>query len=63
MTLPINKMVDSVAKCVLCGAGYGKCDCWTECGVCGWMFEKGTKCRNCANNRRADNRSADKGQG
>jgi hypothetical protein len=43
---PIERMVDSVMSCTLCGAkGVGTCDCWVTCS-CGWHFEKGTECRN-----------------
>jgi hypothetical protein len=27
-TSPINTLIDQNVKCVKCGAGYGKCDCW-----------------------------------
>jgi hypothetical protein len=27
---PINKMIDAVVKCAICGAGLGKCDCWNK---------------------------------
>lgn len=42
---PIFSMVDACVGCVKCGAKYGKCECWTKC-ECGWLFEKGGKCRN-----------------
>jgi hypothetical protein len=45
MTTPIDTMILKSVKCVKCGAGYGKCDCWTKC-FCGWSFEKGTSCDN-----------------
>jgi hypothetical protein len=45
MTAPISRAVYAGVKCTICGAGYGKCDCWTPC-ACGWVFEKGTKCNN-----------------
>jgi hypothetical protein len=49
---PIDQMIRATVSCTICGvAGYGKCDCWTKCSDCGWMFEKGTQCRNCAYNR------------
>ena len=44
----------SMLRCTLCNKA-GGCDCWTKCGACGWMFEKGTKCRNCAPLRRSEN--------
>lgn len=43
--VPINSMIDAAVKCTKCGAGYGKCDCWTECR-CGWHYERGGQCRN-----------------
>ena len=46
MSHPINRMVESTVRCTICGAAYGKCDCWIRCAFCGWSFEKGTKCRN-----------------
>lgn len=35
-------------KCGDCGAGYGKCDCWTKCPKpgCRWSYRKGEKCGN-----------------
>lgn len=43
--MAVDKMILGTVKCTLCGAGYGKCDCWTKC-QCGWLFETGTTCRN-----------------
>lgn len=42
MSTPINQMIDSVVRCVLCGAA--KCDCWVKCEKCGWSYEKGKQC-------------------
>ena len=42
---PIEQMIYSVAKCTVCGAAMGRCDCWTKC-KCGWLYEKGTQCSN-----------------
>lgn len=42
---PIEKLINGSARCVKCGAKYGMCDCWTKC-KCGWLYEKGGKCRN-----------------
>lgn len=44
-TAPINRLIDSIVKCVKCGAGKGECDCWTKCS-CGWEYERGGSCRN-----------------
>lgn len=43
---PIDRMIMGVVKCTICGAGYGKCDCWQKCPKYGWSFEKGKACRN-----------------
>ena len=45
MTNPIDRLIRGSVKCVICGAAYGACDCWTKC-ACGMLVEKGTKCRN-----------------
>jgi len=42
---PVNRMIDAVVKCTKCGAGYGQCECWTQCR-CGWSYERGGQCRN-----------------
>lgn len=47
------KIVDSAVRCTKCGAGMGKCDCWTQC-ECGWLFEKGTKYRNPIHKNKSD---------
>jgi len=44
----LDKMILGAVKCTKCGAGYGKCGCWSKCQRCGWMFETGKMCRNCA---------------
>lgn len=37
---------NSNLSCTICGSkGVGTCDCWTKCS-CGWLYEKGTACRN-----------------
>lgn len=41
----LGQMIQSVVRCTLCGAGYGACDCWTQCS-CGWTAEKGKPCNN-----------------
>jgi hypothetical protein len=48
MSSPLDKLILDSVKCTICGAGYGKCDCWVRCTKCGWSFENGTKCRHCA---------------
>ena len=41
---PINRMIDAVVRCTLCGKS--QCECWVRCG-CGWLHERdGGKCRN-----------------
>jgi hypothetical protein len=45
MTSPFDRMIMASVKCTICGAGYGKCDCWKKCPRCGWSFQKGKKCR------------------
>jgi hypothetical protein len=43
---PIEEMIDSVVKCLKCGAaGIGTCDCWEECS-CGWYADKEKPCGN-----------------
>ena len=42
---PLQRTVDSVMKCTVCGAPMGKCDCWTKCS-CGWSYRKGSYCTN-----------------
>ena len=42
---PVDRMIDAAVKCTKCGAGYGRCDCWTQCR-CGWSYERGGQCRN-----------------
>lgn len=42
---PIGQMIMATARCVVCDARYGECDCWTKCD-CGWSFRKGGACRN-----------------
>lgn len=46
MTNALDRMILSSVKCPICGAGYGQCDCWQKCSVCGWSFQKGKACRN-----------------
>lgn len=41
MVSQFEKMIDAVMKCVICGAPYGKCDCWSKCPKCGWTIQKG----------------------
>jgi hypothetical protein len=45
MNKSIDSLIDSVARCTICGAPYGQCDCWVKC-KCGYLYEKGTKCKN-----------------
>jgi hypothetical protein len=46
MSAPIDRLFDQAKMvCTVCGAGQGKCDCWTEC-ACGWSYRKGESCRN-----------------
>lgn len=45
--MSLDRTILAAVKCTICGAGYGKCDCWQKCPDCGWFFEKGTRCRNC----------------
>lgn len=45
----VGSMILSAAMCTKCGAGYGKCGCWTRC-ACGWSYETGGKCRNTVHN-------------
>lgn len=42
---PIEAMIDSVMKCVNCGAKMGTCDCWANCS-CGWLYERLGECGN-----------------
>ncbi len=42
---PIDNMITQAVKCVKCGAGYGKCKCWTKC-KCGWSYATGKRCTN-----------------
>lgn len=30
MTSPIERMIDAVCKCTICGAAPGKCNCWEK---------------------------------
>jgi hypothetical protein len=46
--MSLDRMVLAVAKCVKCGAGYGKCGCWSKCSTCGWSYETGKQCRRCS---------------
>jgi hypothetical protein len=41
----LDKMICETVKCTICGAGYGKCGCWTKCG-CGWSYLAGAACNN-----------------
>ena len=45
MTEPINALIDSVCRCVICGAKTGQCDCWPK-RFCEPRKRKGKKCRN-----------------
>ena len=45
MDVHLDRFVRQSVRCTKCGAGYGKCDCWTECR-CGWLYERGGQCRN-----------------
>jgi hypothetical protein len=42
---PLEKAILGAAKCVICGAGYGKCDCWAKCETCGRSYRKGETCQ------------------
>lgn len=42
---PVNRAVDGVVKCTVCGAHLGACDCWQRC-ECGWNYRKGEMCNN-----------------
>ena len=47
-------------KCAICGAVYGKCDCWQPCDYkppCGHVHEKGQTCRNPIHEMKKQNRS------
>lgn len=48
----IDTLVKSSVRCVLCGAGYGGCDCWVKCPTCGWMYERVLRCERCHARRR-----------
>lgn len=44
--MSIEKLIEKAVKCTICGTkGYMICDCWVKC-KCGWLYEKGTKCKN-----------------
>ena len=46
---PLASMIKSVARCVLCDAAYGACDCWATCPTCRWMYERAAgQCERCA---------------
>ena len=44
MSQAINRMIDSVCRCIKCDAPYGQCRCWVncECTGCGakWSDER-----------------------
>jgi hypothetical protein len=46
MSSPLDKLIRDSVKCTICGAGYGKCDCWVKCQRCGWSYEKKRRCSN-----------------
>lgn len=48
----INKLIESVARCTICGAKYGQCVCWQDC-ECGWMRRRGELCNNPKHKHRA----------
>lgn len=43
--MSLDQMIKNAVRCTVCGAGYGKCDCWSRC-ECGWSYRKGEACRN-----------------
>lgn len=43
--MSLDRLVDQAVRCVKCGAGIGKCDCWVWC-TCGWRAERGKPCNN-----------------
>lgn len=45
MSSPLNKLIDSVVSCTICGSKFGTCKCWVKC-VCGWFRRNGKKCNN-----------------
>jgi hypothetical protein len=51
MPSPIEAKIDAVCKCVRCGAGYGKCDCWKKCW-CGISYDKTKPMLHCAHDPR-----------
>jgi len=42
---PLERAIDEICKCVLCGKPMGQCDCWVRC-PCGLLHERGKLCRN-----------------
>lgn len=42
---PLDRAIFGAVKCTICGAAFGKCDCWVQCS-CGHQFERGKKCTN-----------------
>lgn len=50
----IGRWITETVKCVVCGAGYGQCDCWSKCANCGWSFRKGKVCRHCSGDNRLE---------
>lgn len=49
---PLDKMILGAVKCVICGAAYGKCDCWAKCPKCGWTIQKGDDTHRCPRRKR-----------
>jgi hypothetical protein len=45
----LDAAIKAVVKCRLCGAGYGKCECWATCDRCGWMYERAKGPGDCGN--------------
>jgi len=38
----LGKLITTSVRCTVCGAGYGKCDCWKKCS-CGWSYRNDGK--------------------
>lgn len=50
--MSLDKMILASVKCVVCGAGYGECNCWSKCKTCGWSYRTGEQCRGCGGGTR-----------